>query len=377
MAHWLAQRLDIGFDRHPERGEGLMTMRRLVSLTALGLTALASEARAQSDTAAREPVSLSRRAAGGDTLIATQTRTLSTSAPQAAYSVEIPQISRVQGRAFFRTAVDISNNTTNGGVIARVQYSYTCVAGTACAGGFFRTQPSTIPLAAVDNFHSDDFVFYLNGLGLLAAGAVDGSFGTVLVTFDNLPTANGWEGTVIARNYSRVVETDPAQGTTGYSYAASLFFESAHVTLVGTLRDTSPAALGQASIQGSQRTNLGVRNTDIAGANFPGTDRTVDVNVEFFDVTAGSPTNGQRVGSILTQDDIAPGEIRQFADVFVVAQIPTNVSSVICFVDVRNPTNSTPTIEGFFNIVDNVTQDAAFFELKCADPNAQASCGRL
>ena len=58
-------------------------------------------------------------------------RALAASAPAAAYSVELSQVARLAGLgAFYRTAVDITNNTGNGGVNARIQYSY---GNAACA----------------------------------------------------------------------------------------------------------------------------------------------------------------------------------------------------------------------------------------------------
>jgi hypothetical protein len=107
-------------------------------------------------------------------------RSQSVSAPAAAYSVELSQVARLQGAgAFYRTAVDITNNTNNGGVTARIQYSYS---NAACAGGICRTAPLLIPLAAVDNFHQDDMVQYLDSQGLLVAGAVNSAVGTLLIT---------------------------------------------------------------------------------------------------------------------------------------------------------------------------------------------------
>lgn len=272
-----------------------------------------------------------------------------------AFSVELPVLARVQGTAFFRTAVSISNNTNKNGVVARYQLTYTCVAST-CAppGGFYRTAVQTITLEGLDGFHQDDFIQYLDSLGLLQAGAVQGSIGTLLVTFDNLDTANGWEGSVTGRTYNRIVETDPTRGTVGFAYNSSLFFESADSTLVATLRDTKAAP----TIAGALRSNLGIRNTDITGTN-----QNVSVEMEFYDTATGL-----RVGNRINFAGIQPGELRQVSDVWVSAQIPGTVTSVIAFADVLNPTTTSPTIEGYVTIIDGQgTQDASFFEMKCAD----------
>lgn len=272
-----------------------------------------------------------------------------------AYSVEIPVVARVQGTAFFRTAIDITNNTP-GDIIARYQYSYTCVS-TLCnpQGRFDRTVLQSITLNGSDNFHQDDIVSYLNSLNLLDPGAFEGSIGTLLVTFENLPSICGWEASATGRIYNRVAEGDPSRGTVGFAFNGSLFAESAGSSLVATMRDTKASP----TVAGMLRTNLGIRSTDIDG-----TGRNVTVNLEFYDAASGL-----RVGNRISLPNIAPGELRQVSDVWATAQIPASVTSAIAFADVDNPAATTPTIEGYVTIIDGQsTQDAAFFEMRCADP---------
>jgi hypothetical protein len=273
-------------------------------------------------------------------------------ATAAVYSAQVNIVTRVQGTSFFRTAIDITNNTDVDGVIAQIQYCYTL------NGAYEGCTPTEeIALLALDNFHQDDMVQYLGTLGVLAPGAEAASFGTLLVTFQNLPSNFGWEGTVTARTYSPYDQNNPALGTVAIAYPGSLFFESANTTLVGTIRDTRPAP----TEAGALRTNLGVTNTDLNGAG------AVNVALSFYDVTPGTPTNGQRVGNILNVNNLQAGEVRQISDVFTNAAIPTNVLSCIAFADITSPGSGFPTIEGYVNILDGGTQDGAFFEMKCAD----------
>ncbi len=139
------------------------------------------------------------------------------------YSQELPEIFRGQGTAFFKTFVAFTNNTNSNGVTASYQFSYTCIS-TACspAGGFYRTTVQTITLPALGSFVQDDFIDYLNTQGLLQPGANQGALGTLLVTFANLPSSNGWEANVVARTYNRIVEADPNQGTVGFAFNASV-----------------------------------------------------------------------------------------------------------------------------------------------------------
>ena len=119
----------------------------------------------------------------------TPVRAESTSAAAVSYSVEVPVVTRVVGTALFKTAIDISNNTSSS-VTARYQYSYNRI---TTAGGFFRSPIQTISLLPFDNFHTDDFVAFLGAIpNALEAGAADSSFGTLLVTFDGVPSSQCW-----------------------------------------------------------------------------------------------------------------------------------------------------------------------------------------
>jgi hypothetical protein len=297
---------------------------------------------------------------------AAATRAQAASAALTSYTVEVPIVTRTVGTAFFRTAIDISNNTGSGTpaapVVVRLQYSYNRV-NSDHSLSFFRTPDPTTPrgqalnmnLLAFDNFHTDDIVQYLGTLpSVLEAGAADNSFGTLDVTFENLPSAQGWEGTVLARTYS---PNPTGAGTVAIAYPASLFFESASQTLVATIRDTQTSP----SDAGALRTNIGIRNTDIRG-----TLHDVTVQVTFYDVTTGSPTNGQRVGGAITLT-LRSGEVQQLNNIRALAGIPANVTAMLAFADVVGATATGPTIEGYINILDGGTQDGAFFEMKCTD----------
>jgi hypothetical protein len=275
------------------------------------------------------------------------------------YSQEVPVLARVQGSAFFRSLVAIANNSSKT-ITASYQFSYTCVAATCSpAGGFYRTTVQTITLPALGSFVQDDFIDFLNTAGLLQPGANQGSIGTLLVTFNNLPSCNGYEANVVARTYNRIVEADATQGTVGFAYNAAEFFDSADTTLIGFARDTKAAP----TIAGKLRSNIGIRNTDINGTN-----QKMTVDITFYDTATGT-----KVGNTITFADLIPGEVRQVSDAFASAAIPSTVTSVIVFADSRNPTATSPTMEGYITIIDGQnTQDAALFTMLCADVNG---CG--
>jgi hypothetical protein len=268
------------------------------------------------------------------------------------YSVQVNIVTRVVGTALFRSTVDITNNTSTDGVTATIQYCFTDATGTF--QGCTLAQP--IILHNYDDFHTDDIVQYLGTLGVLPPGADQASFGTLFVAFTNLPSNNGWEGTVTARTYSSCAQCTNPTGTVAIAYPGSLFFESSSGTLVGTIRDTTTVSPTPAA--GSLRTNLGVTNTALYDATTP-----VSVQVTFINAETGL-----QVGNTLTPTHaLKAGEVFQFNNVFTLAHIPADVTSCIAFIDVLNPITATPaTIEGYINILDGGTQDGAFFEMKCA-----------
>ncbi len=293
-------------------------------------------------------------------------------ATASSYSQELPVIARVQGTAFFRTFVAFTNNTNNT-VTASYQFSYACVSATCSpAGGFYRTTVQTITLLPLGSFVQDDFIDYLNTQGLLQSGANQGTIGTLLVTFNNLPSSNGWEANVVARIYNRIVESDATQGTVGFAFNASEFFDSADTTLVGYGHDTKASP----TIAGKVRTNVGIRNTDINGSNTPCPSFPTLQGCMTVDITCYDTATGALVGNKITFADLRPGEVRQVSDLWASAGIPSvapdghAINNVIIFADARNPTATSPTMEGYVTLIEGQnTQDAALFTMLCGDAN--------
>ena len=271
--------------------------------------------------------------------------------------------------AFVRTAVDIANNTGSA-ITADLQYAYTCTDPTCNPVGFFyRTAVKTVSIPGLGVFHQEDIVQYLDSQSLLQTGGGQGSTGTLLVTFNGLPSNIGWEATVTARNYNRVSEVDPLRGTVGFDENGSLFFESTNTTLVGTAIDTrslpactAPGTPAGCSFMGTVLTQIGIRNTDIFGTSNP-------VNVV---LTLYNPATGQPVGQQITLSNIQPGEVRILSDLFGQAGVPAGTSPVIVFADTQGHPPTAPTIEGFLLIQDTISLENRFNELRCAD---QTHCG--
>jgi hypothetical protein len=265
------------------------------------------------------------------------------------YSVQLNIVTRVVGASFYRTAVDITNNTGTDGVVATFQYCYTTQNGVyqGC------TDPQDLLLHEYDSEHFDDIIEYVGSLGLISPDAANFSFGTFFVTFAGLPSNVGWEGTLTGRTYNAADNADPEAGTVAIAYPGSLFFESATGTLVAIVRDTTL----NPTEAGALRTNLGVTNTALYSFD------SVDFEISFYDVVTGA-----LVGNVLSPNHaLEPGEVYQFNNVFSAAHIPADVESCIAFIDITSPQGADPlTIEAYVNILDAGTNDGAYFEFKCS-----------
>ena len=204
--------------------------------------------------------------------------------------------------------------------------------------------------------HFDDIVGYLATLpGALATGADQGSYGTLLVTFRNLNTSSGFEGTVQARTYSRVVESDPLKGNVGFATPASLFIEAAHATLVGTARDTrEPARRRRARCR---------RTSESATATSTSRERSDNVDLTFYDAASG-----QQVGNTVAITGLRPGELREVSDIWTAAGIPLAIHTRH---RLRGRQGRGRDDRGLHHDRRRQLEGLVFIELKCAD----AFCG--
>jgi hypothetical protein len=315
---------------------------------ALALMAAAAVSTAETGTSLRRLPRVVARPGMGGSLQAGQRVGEATAA---GYSVQLNIVTRVVGASFYRTAVDVTNNTSTDGVTATYQYCFTL-------SGAYQgcTPPTALPvLHNFDNFHTDDIIDYLGQQGLITPDASNASFGTFIVTFTNLPSNNGWEGTVVGRTYNAADNADPSKGTVAIAYLGSLFFESSQGTLQAIVRDTVPAPTDA----GALRTNIGVTNTGLN--NDPGT--SLNFAITFYNTDTGAIVGNQ----LVPPHPIQVGEVFQFNDVFTAAHIPTDVTSCIAFIDITSPQGAKPdTIEAYVNVLDAGTNDGAYYEFKCS-----------
>ena len=199
----------------------------------------------------------------------------------ASFSVELPDLARVQGTAFFRTSVAISNNTNNSGVIARYQFSYTCVAST-CAPPEASSGPRTGPSRWPGWTTSTRTTSWSSSTPRGSSSRRRARHDRDAARHFRQPRHGQRLGrNRAARNYNRLVENDPLGGRW---VRLPLRSSSSRPTRPSSRRS---ATQGRADDPGALRTNLGIRNTDINGTN-----QNVSVELEFYDTATG-----QRVGN--------------------------------------------------------------------------------
>lgn len=323
---------------------------RVVALVSAALALLAAASPAETGTGLRrQPRAVSRPGMGGSLQAGQRVG----QAQADGYSVQLNIVTRVVGASFYRTAVDITNNTTTDGVTASYQYCFTL-------NGQYQgcTTAQALLLHNLDNFHTDDIIGYMGTQGQLPPGASDASFGTFIVTFSNLPSNNGWEGTIVGRTYNAADNADPSKGTVAIAYPGSLFFQSSEASLVAIVRDT--ALVNPAPDAGALRTNIGVTNTCVFCD--------IQTSAVTFQITFYNADTGQIVGNALAPPHaLKAGEVFQFNDVFTAAHIPADVTSCIAFVDITSPQGaSADTLEAYVNVLDAGTNDGAFYEFYCS-----------
>src|SRR5262245_3098695 len=119
---------------------------------------------ASAETGSRRPRVVSRPGSGGSLQLGKRAG----DATAAGDSVQLNIVTRVVGASFYRTAVDITNNTSTNGVTAGYQYCFTL-------NGAYQgcTTMQNIILNNFDSFHTDDIIDYMGQQGQLPPGASD------------------------------------------------------------------------------------------------------------------------------------------------------------------------------------------------------------
>jgi hypothetical protein len=298
----------------------------LLALAAFALAATAWPAQLHT----RRPLDLPRASTPGRPVLGV---------PLGGYSICFPVVTRVQGATTrFFTAVDITNNSSQS---TPVTYSYLSSDGSISRSGTLTT------LLSYDNYHSDDILASIDP-------NIPDSYGTLLVTFTNGNFTFGNEATGVARIYN--YQTPGALPSIGLAYRAEVLRQNGAHTLVSIIRDTNvPSASGPVLLTNMGLENVGIDDNGNAVPNTPST-----LTLTFYD-----PATGNQVGPQPTVS-LFPGQVLQINDVFSTYNIPSNITSLIVFID--GPAGAgAPQIDGYAVLKDVFTNDGSFYFLQEAN----------
>jgi hypothetical protein len=266
-------------------------------------------------------------------------------------TLNLPLVGRVigGGNTLFRTAVDISNNTTTpsqvdfffDGTDANTQ-QLIIVTGSIGSDGLRGRGQGIIRGRA--NVHFDDFVDSLMQAGMISAETRDhGVTGSLMVVFNGFTRAG--QGAMSARFYNEL-----AGGTVGVSLSAHEITTDEPQALVAVVRDTRTRSGPQLY------TNMFINNTGLTRTGSPA--GTVDI-----EVTAFANSSGNQVG-IPMNIRLGSGQTFTISQVLTTLQAPSSEDTILVYARV---TAGNAAIAGLTSMVDAVTRDGSVVTMSRAD----------
>ena len=258
-------------------------------------------------------------------------------AASAEQTKSIPVVTQVQGATFYRTSVTISNGNPSITTPVRGLFSYR-----SPVDGSFQTATALGPsLGPREVAFFDDIIQAFKDAGAIRSQDVNAAlFGTLLVTFDAIPSGAGnrFEAAAVARTYSAA-----NGGTLGIAYAAPCFcLAGTQGRVVGAMRS------GFFGNDGSTRANLGIVNQGFGPT---------DVHVLYFDGATGvllkSFNVSERAGHALEEN-----EVYQLNNIFNDPAIPASTDTLVVEL---TATVSGNYVSAYGVQLDNTTQDGSFF----------------
>ena len=255
---------------------------------------------------------------------------------QAEHTKSVPVVTQVQGAAFYRTSMTISNGYAGTTTPVNMRFSYR-----APDGSFQVAQLAVSPNLGPRRVQVyDDIVQEFKDNGAIRAADVNSPlFGTLLVTFDTIEDDNKFEAAAVARTYSPAT----GGGTLGIAYAGRCFcLTGSQGRVIGSMRS------GVFGNDGSTRANLGIINEGFG---------TTDVQVSYFDGDSGALLKtfalSSRAGHALEEN-----EVYQINNLFADPAVPGTTTKLV--VELKALTSSVY-VSGYGVQLDNTTNDGAFF----------------
>ena len=257
--------------------------------------------------------------------------------------VLVAPVTQVQGLAFFRSSVVVSNVGSAGRPL-RMTFTYRSPVD-------FSLQAAVVPPGGLSSntlfprrtFHAEDVVAYFKTQGAIrSADLAQQLFGTLLVVCEG---ADPGSCPAVVRTYSAAAEG----GTNGIAYVGSELSSASFATnrMALLLRNGS---FGQ---EGSIRSNLGAIHAGSAEAGVQDLGP-ISVRLSFYDGDSGARVGSQPIFTL------QPLEVIQWNGVFTRADfgIPAGTDTIVVFVD---RVAGSARMTGYGVELDNESQDGSYF----------------
>jgi|RhiMetdeSRZDD1v2_1073273.scaffolds.fasta_scaffold11103_4 hypothetical protein len=262
----------------------------------------------------------------------------------AATTKSIPVVAQIQGAAFFRTSVTISNANDSVATPVHMQLAYRSLVDNSFQVTTLDLSPVLGPRRVV--VFDDIIQAFKNAGRIRAADASANIFGTLLVTYDAIAEDAREEAAAVARTYS----AGPAGGTIGLAYAGRCYCSTgSRFRVLGASRG------GVFGNDGSTRANLGIINE----GNTQGQGAT-DVRVQYYNGDTGALLKQFFVSEIV-HHNLEANEVYQINNVFNDPSIPATVHTLVVQVEA---VTADFYASSYVVQLDNTTQDGSFFFLE-------------
>jgi len=262
----------------------------------------------------------------------------------AATTKSIPVVAQIQGAAFFRTSVTISNANEAATTPVHMLLSYRSLVDNTFQTVTLDLSPALGPRRVV--VFDDIIQAFKNAGRIRATDASANIFGTLLVTYDAIAEDAREEAAAVARTYS----AGPAGGTIGLAYAGRCYCATgSRFRVLGASRG------GVFGNDGSTRANLGIINE-----GNPQGQGSTDVRVQYYNGDTGQLLKQFFVSDIV-HHNLEANEVFQINNVFNDPAIPSTVHTLVVQVEAATADFYA---SSYVVQLDNTTQDGSFFFLE-------------
>ncbi len=253
----------------------------------------------------------------------------------------IPVVTQLQGAAFYRTSITLTNGNEVITTPVVMEFSYRSPVDNSFQITTMTLNPALGPKRV--RFFEDIIQEFKNAGLIRAADANAALYGTLLVHFEALDIRA--EAGAVARIYTAA----PGGGTLGFAFEGRCFCE------VGTrFRALGGGRDGVFGNDGSTRANLGIVNQgDVTGSG------ATDVRITYYDGSNGNQLKQFFLADVIGRD-LEANEVFQLNNIFNDAAIPASTTTLMIKVEAQR---ADWYISAYVVQLDNTTNDGSFFYL--------------